>query len=96
MTAPLIAFSIPLLDTALAVIRRLLRGQPICGADRRHIHHLLLDRGLTPRRVALLPLRRLRRRRRFRAHSQRGSAPVFGPGHRHLLRERLDRHTALG
>ena len=54
MTAPLIAFSIPLLDTALAVLRRLLRGQPICGADRRHIHHLLLDRGLTPRRVALL------------------------------------------
>jgi UDP-GlcNAc:undecaprenyl-phosphate GlcNAc-1-phosphate transferase len=54
MTAPLIAFSIPLLDTALAVVRRLLRGQPIFGADRRHIHHLLLDRGLTPRRVALL------------------------------------------
>jgi UDP-GlcNAc:undecaprenyl-phosphate GlcNAc-1-phosphate transferase len=54
MTAPLIALAIPLLDTGLAIARRLLRGQPIFGADRGHIHHRLLDRGLTPRRVALL------------------------------------------
>jgi UDP-GlcNAc:undecaprenyl-phosphate GlcNAc-1-phosphate transferase len=54
MTAPLMALSIPLLDTALAISRRLVRGQPVFGADRRHIHHLLLDRGFTPRRVALL------------------------------------------
>jgi UDP-GlcNAc:undecaprenyl-phosphate GlcNAc-1-phosphate transferase len=54
MTAPLMALSIPLLDAALAVARRLVRGEPIFGADRRHIHHRLLDRGLTPRRVALV------------------------------------------
>jgi UDP-GlcNAc:undecaprenyl-phosphate/decaprenyl-phosphate GlcNAc-1-phosphate transferase len=54
MTAPLMAFAIPLLDAALAIGRRFLRNQPIFGADRRHIHHLLLDRGMTPRRVALL------------------------------------------
>jgi UDP-GlcNAc:undecaprenyl-phosphate/decaprenyl-phosphate GlcNAc-1-phosphate transferase len=54
ITAPLMALSIPLLDTALAIARRILRGQPVFGADRRHIHHLLLDRGLTPRRVALV------------------------------------------
>jgi UDP-GlcNAc:undecaprenyl-phosphate/decaprenyl-phosphate GlcNAc-1-phosphate transferase len=54
MTAPLIALSIPLLDTSLAIARRFLRRQPIFGADRGHIHHRLLDRGLTPRRVALL------------------------------------------
>ena len=54
MTAPLIALSIPLLDTCLAVFRRLLRGQSIFEADRRHIHHRLLDRGLTPSHVALL------------------------------------------
>ncbi|HUI57755.1 MAG TPA: MraY family glycosyltransferase [Bryobacteraceae bacterium] len=54
MTAPLIALSIPILDTAISIVRRFLRGQPIFGADRRHIHHRLLDRGLTPRRVALL------------------------------------------
>ena len=54
MTAPLLALSIPLLDTALAVVRRFLRGKPIFTADRGHIHHRLLDRGLTPRKVALL------------------------------------------
>ena len=54
MTAPLMALSIPLLDTSLAIARRFLRRQPIFGADRNHIHHRLLERGLTPRRVALL------------------------------------------
>jgi UDP-GlcNAc:undecaprenyl-phosphate GlcNAc-1-phosphate transferase len=54
MTAPLMALSIPLFDTGLAIIRRLLRGQPLFGADRGHIHHRLLDRGLTPRRVAVV------------------------------------------
>jgi UDP-GlcNAc:undecaprenyl-phosphate GlcNAc-1-phosphate transferase len=54
MVAPLMAMSIPLLDVGLSILRRFLRRQPIFGADRRHIHHLLLDRGFTPRRVALL------------------------------------------
>src|ERR1035437_3402098 len=52
LTAPLIALAIPLLDTALAVARRFLRHQPVFGADRGHIHHRLLARGFTPRRVA--------------------------------------------
>ena len=54
MTAPLIALSVPLLDTGLAVLRRFLRRQPIFGADHGHIHHRLLARGLTPRRVVIL------------------------------------------
>ncbi|MGH9681518.1 MAG: MraY family glycosyltransferase [Candidatus Acidiferrales bacterium] len=54
MTAPLIALSVPLLDTGLAIVRRFLRRQPIFGADRGHIHHKLLARGLTPRRVVVL------------------------------------------
>jgi len=54
MTAPLIALSIPILDICLAVVRRFLRGQSIFGADRGHIHHKLLARGLTPRRVVVL------------------------------------------
>jgi UDP-GlcNAc:undecaprenyl-phosphate GlcNAc-1-phosphate transferase len=53
MTAPLIAFAIPLLDVLLCVSRRFLRNKPIFGADRGHIHHRLLDRGLTPRRAVL-------------------------------------------
>jgi UDP-GlcNAc:undecaprenyl-phosphate GlcNAc-1-phosphate transferase len=54
MTAPLMALAIPLLDASLAVVRRFLRHQHIFAADRGHIHHRLLDRGLTPRRVALV------------------------------------------
>ncbi len=54
MTAPLIALAIPFLDTGLAITRRYLRAQPIFGADRSHIHHRLLDQGLTPRRTALM------------------------------------------
>lgn len=54
MTAPLMAVAIPLLDVGVAVVRRLLRGQPIFGADRGHIHHMLLNRGLTPRKVAVV------------------------------------------
>lgn len=48
------ALSIPLIDTVLAIVRRFLRGKPIFEADRGHIHHRLLDRGLTPRRAALV------------------------------------------
>lgn len=54
MTAPLIALSIPLLDTVLAIIRRFLRCQPIFSADHSHIHHKLLARGVTPWRVVIL------------------------------------------
>jgi UDP-GlcNAc:undecaprenyl-phosphate GlcNAc-1-phosphate transferase len=53
MVAPLIAFSIPLIDTSLTIARRFLRGHPIFTADRGHIHHRLLDRGLSPRGTAL-------------------------------------------
>ena len=51
MLVPLLALSIPLLDVSLSVIRRFLRNQPIFGADRRHIHHRLLDRGFTARQA---------------------------------------------
>src|ERR1035438_8891538 len=53
MTAPLLVLFIPLLDTALVIVRRFLRRQPIFTGDRGHIHHKLLERGFTPRRVAL-------------------------------------------
>jgi UDP-GlcNAc:undecaprenyl-phosphate GlcNAc-1-phosphate transferase len=54
MTAPLMALSIPLLDMAVAVARRFLRRQPLFEGDLNHIHHRLLHRGFTPRKVALL------------------------------------------
>jgi UDP-GlcNAc:undecaprenyl-phosphate GlcNAc-1-phosphate transferase len=54
MTALMMALAVPILDVFLSIVRRFLRGQPIFAADRGHIHHRLLDKGLTPRRVALL------------------------------------------
>jgi UDP-GlcNAc:undecaprenyl-phosphate GlcNAc-1-phosphate transferase len=53
MTAPMMALAVPLLDAGVAVVRRFLRHQPIFTADRNHIHHRLLARGLSPRQVAL-------------------------------------------
>jgi UDP-GlcNAc:undecaprenyl-phosphate GlcNAc-1-phosphate transferase len=54
MTAPLMALAVPLLDTGIAVVRRFIRRQPVFSADRNHAHHRLLDRGLSPRNVALV------------------------------------------
>lgn len=51
LLAPIVALSVPLLDTSLCIARRFLRRQPIFSADHAHIHHRLLDRGLTPKRV---------------------------------------------
>ncbi len=54
MTAPLMALAFPILEASISVARRFLRGDPIFAADRRHIHHRLVDLGLTPRRAVLL------------------------------------------
>ncbi|MBM3784402.1 MAG: undecaprenyl/decaprenyl-phosphate alpha-N-acetylglucosaminyl 1-phosphate transferase [Acidobacteria bacterium] len=54
MTAPLMALAIPLLEVLISIARRFLRGQPIFKADKEHIHHRLLARGLTTRRAVLI------------------------------------------
>lgn len=51
---PVVSLGLPVLDTALAIVRRFLRGQPIFAADRGHIHHRLLSLGHSPRKAALL------------------------------------------
>ncbi len=52
--APMVALGIPIFDTMLAVIRRAIRRQSIFVADRSHIHHRLLDMGLTHRRAVVV------------------------------------------
>jgi UDP-GlcNAc:undecaprenyl-phosphate/decaprenyl-phosphate GlcNAc-1-phosphate transferase len=54
MVAPLMALFVPLLDASLSIVRRFLRQQPIFSADRGHIHHKLLSKGLPPWRVVLI------------------------------------------
>lgn len=52
--APLIAFGLPVLDTAVVVVRRTIQGVSILRADRRHIHHRLLELGHSPRQVVVI------------------------------------------
>ena len=51
---PIVSFGFPILDTILAIVRRFLSGKPIFGADRDHIHHKLIERGLSHRGAVLL------------------------------------------
>ena len=41
VVAGLVVFSLPILDTVLAIIRRKMAGMPFHSADSNHIHHLL-------------------------------------------------------
>lgn len=43
LAAPLAVWTIPILDSAAAVLRRRLAGRSIYFADREHLHHRLLD-----------------------------------------------------
>lgn len=51
---PLVAFGLPVVDSTVTIGRRFLSGKPIFKADREHIHHMLLARGWSQRRVALV------------------------------------------
>jgi len=54
VAVPLLAMGIPIADAALAILRRRLSGQKAFHADAKHIHHLLLQAGLTPRQTCIL------------------------------------------
>jgi UDP-GlcNAc:undecaprenyl-phosphate GlcNAc-1-phosphate transferase len=51
---PLLALGLPVFDTSLAIVRRFISGKRIFSADRGHVHHRLLDRGLTHRQAVLV------------------------------------------
>jgi UDP-GlcNAc:undecaprenyl-phosphate GlcNAc-1-phosphate transferase len=51
---PILALGLPLFDTLFALVRRYLERRPVFSADRGHVHHRLLDMGLTHRRAVLI------------------------------------------
>jgi len=51
---PVVSFGLPILETALSVLRRLISGRPVFTADREHIHHKLLERGMSHRQVVIV------------------------------------------
>jgi UDP-GlcNAc:undecaprenyl-phosphate GlcNAc-1-phosphate transferase len=46
---PLLALAVPILDTGMSILRRILRRRHIFKADRQHMHHRLLAREGSPR-----------------------------------------------
>jgi UDP-GlcNAc:undecaprenyl-phosphate GlcNAc-1-phosphate transferase len=51
---PILAFGLPVVDTTITMGRRLISGRPIFAGDGEHIHHMLLARGWSQRRVVLI------------------------------------------
>jgi UDP-GlcNAc:undecaprenyl-phosphate/decaprenyl-phosphate GlcNAc-1-phosphate transferase len=51
---PLMAFGLPVIDTGFTLARRFISGKPLFEGDREHIHHKLLERGWSQRRVAFV------------------------------------------
>lgn len=51
-TAALV-LGIPIFDAVWVISRRLLSGQPVWQADKKHLHHRLLDAGFSPRGAVL-------------------------------------------
>ncbi len=51
---PMVALGLPLFETVYSFARRILSGSHPFKADRRHLHHRLLDAGLDQRRVVMV------------------------------------------
>lgn len=54
LLVPILALGVPIFDTLFSIVRRTLEQRSIFSPDRGHIHHRLLDLGLTHRRSVLI------------------------------------------
>ena len=55
--APLLVFAIPLLDTCLAIVRRIIKTKSIKGvfkADKEHLHHKIMRKGYTQKQAVFI------------------------------------------
>jgi UDP-GlcNAc:undecaprenyl-phosphate GlcNAc-1-phosphate transferase len=51
---PILAFGLPVVDTSVTLVRRLISGRPLFQGDSEHIHHMLLARGWSQRHAVLV------------------------------------------
>lgn len=51
---PVVCFGLPILDVAIALLRRFLNRKPLFKGDAEHIHHRLLKRGFSQRHAVLI------------------------------------------
>lgn len=54
IAVPILALGIPIYDTIFAMIRRKINGKPIMQADKGHLHHRLLDMGLSQKQAVII------------------------------------------
>lgn len=54
LAVPLLILAIPIFDTLLAILRRLLKGESIGKPDKDHLHHQLLKMGFGTRKTVLI------------------------------------------
>ena len=54
LALPLLILGVPIFDTAFAIVRRAWNRKPIFSPDRGHLHHRLLNAGLTQRRAVVV------------------------------------------
>lgn len=57
IVAPLIVFALPLLDTTLAIIRRIIKTKSLKGvfkADKEHLHHKIMKHGYSQKQAVLM------------------------------------------
>lgn len=53
LVVPLLTLGLPIMDTSIAILRRLVKGKPIFKPDKGHLHHRLLAQGLTQKQAVL-------------------------------------------
>ena len=54
LAVPILVLWLPIFDTLFAMVRRKINKRPIMEADRGHLHHRLLDLGLSQKQVVLI------------------------------------------
>jgi UDP-GlcNAc:undecaprenyl-phosphate GlcNAc-1-phosphate transferase len=54
LLVPVVALGVPIFDTLFTIVRRWLERRPLFSPDRGHVHHRLLDMGITHRRAVLI------------------------------------------
>ena len=50
---PLLILAVPIIDTTFSMFRRFLKGIPFYSADKDHLHHRILAKGMTPGQAVL-------------------------------------------
>jgi len=53
IVVPILALGVPIFDTLFAIVRRYKSGNPIFAPDKGHLHHRLLQRGLSVKQAVL-------------------------------------------